>query len=104
MFARVLGTQHGVDSQYFFILLNYGLILLVMYLRYFMKALRFMINKIRSDHRLSAALVVGSLLAWLIVGFGQQLGAAKAMALGVQLAAIVELLRARRYKSQPLGS
>jgi hypothetical protein len=97
VFAPILGLEHGVDSQFFFILLNYGIIILIIYLRCFARAIWQMLASIRGRHRLIASLVLTSLVAWLVLGIGQQPGASKAVGLGAQLLAIVELIRMRRF-------
>ena len=97
IFAPILGAEHGVDSAYLFILLNYGLILLVLYLRYFLRSFGSLISRITGDHRIIVVSIMGCMLAWLVIGIGQQFGVAKTIALGVQLAAIVELLKTKRY-------
>jgi hypothetical protein len=103
VFGPILGEEHGVDSQFFFILLNYGIIILIIYLRCFARAIWQMLASIRGRHRLVASLVLTSLVAWLVLGIGQQPGASKAVGLGAQLLAIVELIRMRRIDG-PFGT
>lgn len=96
VFGPILGAEHGVDSQFFFILLNYGIIILIIYLRCFARAIWQMLASIRGRHKVVASLVLTALVAWLVLGIGQQPGASKAVGLGAQLLAIVELIRMRR--------
>jgi O-Antigen ligase len=103
VFGPILGDEHGVDSQFFFILLNYGVIILVIYLRCFARAIWHMLASIRGNHKLVATLIMTSLVTWLVLGIGQQLGASKTLGLGAQLLAIVELIRMRRIDG-PFGA
>jgi hypothetical protein len=100
-FAGILGPQHGVDNAYLFVLLNYGIIILAIYVWYLLAIFRSLIPKLTGSHRVIVVMLLGSALAWLILGVGQQFGAAKAMGMGFQLAALVELIRARRLGLTP---
>jgi hypothetical protein len=95
-FLEIFHGERAADNQWMFILLNYGVIVLALYLRYFANGMWLLYQERRSSHRLLVFMLLLSFLTWQVVGVGQQLGAVKAIALGVQLAAMLELLRNRR--------
>jgi hypothetical protein len=96
-FTAIFGQEHAVDSDYLFILLNYGIIVLVVYLLFFVRAFRVLLLRMVRLRHATPLLLSACMLTWLIVGITQQGGAAKTMALIVQVAAIVELIRIHRF-------
>jgi hypothetical protein len=92
-FLEIFRGEQAADNQWMFILLNYGVVILALYLRYFASGMWLLYQERRSSHRLLVVMLLMSFVTWQVVGVGQQLGAVKAIALGVQLAAMLELLR-----------
>jgi hypothetical protein len=97
-FSSIFRIQHGVDNDYLFILLNYGIIILILYVRYFVRALRLLAGLLSRDPDVVLLPVMGCIVSWLVVGVAQQGGAAKTMALIVQVAALVELIRCGKLR------